>query len=369
MKTFVICTPEIKESAYNTKINVFNFCNTNIPVCVFHIEEQNSDAMTGNNVMVKVNAFSCNYRDRTLFLSFNKRCNILSGNDYQIYSPFGSEFVAEVIKIGPDVKTLKEGDRVIPDCHYNGLTNIVHEGVTTNYASQRIHVFNENKLIKIPESMPDEIAASFSIASQTAYSMKRKALLNDDCKVLVTSATSNTSLAITRTLRHENVSIYVTSSDEKNEKKLLDIGLDRFIPLKDFIHNNSKERMTDVQFDIVFDPFFDLNLNGIVNYIRHNGKYIYCGLCEQYERLDRSLLLFSENYKNVLTTCLIKNISIIGNCLGLRSDLEMALRDYCMGKYDIIIDSVYSGQDLLPFLERSFKSVSRFGKVVYKYND
>jgi len=63
-----------------------------------------------------------------------------------------------------------------------------------------------------------------------------------------------------------------------------------------------------------------------------------------------------------------KNIQIIGNCVGLARDLKDAIRDYQSGALKVIIDSVYTGTQVGAFLERTFNSPDRFGKVVYLYS-
>ena len=142
-------------------------------------------------------------------------------------------------------------------------------------------------------------------------------------------------------------------------------GVDQFIPAETLLKGGTNKFL----FDVVIDPFFDLYLNGVINHINFNGRYIFCGHYEQYLPLDKSKLLFEENYRGIFSKCIFKNISIIGNCIGLRSDLENAIKDYSDNKYNILIDSVYSGVDVIPFLERSYKDPSRVGKVVYSYTD
>ena len=40
-----------------------------------------------------------------------------------------------------------------------------------NHASKEFQIFHKAKLTKIPDSMPDETAASFSIGAQTTYAV------------------------------------------------------------------------------------------------------------------------------------------------------------------------------------------------------
>lgn len=362
MKTVAICTPHVKKVYPQSFIQKFSFCDIEIPVGLLPVESLNYDFQTRNDVLIEVKAFSCNYRDRTLLLGFYNKCKNLSGQGKIMYSPFGSDFMAIVKKTAPQVKDLKVGDRVIPNCHYYDLSSIAI-GVPTNYASQRKHVFHEEKLIKVPDSMPDEVAASFSINSQTAYSMVRKASIKTGENVLVTAPTSNTSLSVIKALKNKDCTVFATSINQKQEEFLLSWGVDQFIPAEKL----REEGGNKILFDVVFDPFYDLYLTGVINHMNFNGRYIFCGLCEQYMDLDKSQLLFEEDYKSVFRNCISRNIAIIANCIGLRSDLEDAIRDYTDKKYDVLIDSVYTGTDVIPFLERSYKDSSRTGKVVYSY--
>jgi len=365
MKTVAICSSNVRKIYSESSVRKFLFCDMEIPIGILPVEPPDYDFSTDNDVLIEVKSFSCNFRDRALLLGFNHKCKMLSNHGKIMYSPFGSEFVAIVKKIAPNVKSLKVGDRVIPNCHYYDLSSVCI-GVPTNYASQRMHAFHEEKLIKVPDSMPDEVAASFSIASQTGYSIIRKTSIREGDNVLVTAPTSNTSLAIIKALKNKGCKIFATSSNHKNnEAFLMNWGVDQFLLAETLLKGDTNK----ILFDVVIDPFYDLYLNGVINHINYNGRYIFCGFCEQYSTLDKSKLLFEEDYKGVFTKCIDKNISIIGNCIGLRSDLEDAIKDYSDNKYDILIDSVYSGEDVIPFLERSYKDSSRTGKVVYRYTD
>jgi hypothetical protein len=72
--------------------------------------------------------------------------------------------------------------------------------------------------------------------------------------------------------------------------------------------------------------------------------------------------------KNILLTVLIKNLHIIGNCLGTTEDLRDAIRDFALDSFRVVIDTVFTGDRVGPFLDRTYNSRERFGKVVYRYN-
>ena len=74
------------------------------------------------------------------------------------------------------------------------------------------------------------------------------------------------------------------------------------------------------------------------------------------------------NHGEIMTHAIIMNISLIGNCLGIDEDYDLALNNYISNKSKPIIDSVYSEKEGKEFINRTFNSKKRFGKVVLKYN-
>lgn len=73
-----------------------------------------------SKVFIKMQAFSCNYRDKGLILAFARICKP------NAYCFVGSEFVGEVVAVGSDVMAFRPGDRVIgnnswPDSGVEGV--------------------------------------------------------------------------------------------------------------------------------------------------------------------------------------------------------------------------------------------------------
>jgi len=368
MKTIAICNNQIKRLQPDSAF--FEFLLKGERILVGIIETPPTDYeeyIPDKRVLVKVKAFSCNYRDKSLMLNFHKMCEKKSSQLQYLYSPFGSEFVAEVIKAGPDVTELKTGDRVIPDGTYPFRTDNLQGGLPTNYASQRLHVFEENQLIKIPALIPDPEAASFTIASQTVYSMTRKLGISKGSNVLITSATSNTSLAAISRLKAEGVKIYTITSRMSYEKELLALGVDKCIPFDALDNDSIDQYVGNARFDFVIDPFVDVYLHKVIRYMNYNSKYIFCGLYKQHH-LFEPLNMPKEN-TGIALSCISKNISIIGNCLGEKRDLLDAIKDFTDGRYEVMIDSICKGNEILPFLEKTFHLSPRLGKVVYQYHD
>ncbi|MBD2395830.1 zinc-binding alcohol dehydrogenase family protein [Cyanobacterium aponinum FACHB-4101] len=322
-----------------------------------------------DHVLIKIKGFSCNYRDKTLILQ-----TATAGVDNR-FNAVGSDWVAEVVDFGSNVTDLQKGDRIInnnayPDSGVKGL----FEGVPTNHGSKEYRVLHRAKLMKIPPQMPDEVAAAFSIGAQTTYSMIRRLTLSQGENVLVTAAKSNTSLFAIQGLQKHNVNVYASTTSRKFEQELLDMGVKKVV----LIDPNSPKLMSEetiaslkqeiTGFDGIIDPFFDVHCDKLIPALNVWGRYITCGLYNQYSHLT------GEEFNSIgltptsMVNMMINNIQIMGNCIGLTSDLEDAIADYVSGKLKVNIDSVFTGNQVAEFFERTYNAKDRFGKVVYCYD-
>jgi NADPH:quinone reductase-like Zn-dependent oxidoreductase len=118
----------------------------------------------------------------------------------------------------------------------------------------------------------------------------------------------------------------------------------------------------------VIDPYYDLHLSRVLDVMAVGGRYITCGLYDQYLGLIKKDGAPEYRTSRELYTMMLKNLQVFGNCIGLTSDLEKASQDFAAGKLDVVIDSVYSNGLAAEFLDRTFNSKDRFGKVIYQYD-
>ena len=332
-------------------------------------EFRKGEANNEFRVLVHVRAFSLNYRDKNLIFSMATQ-----GPENGFYV-VGSEFVAEVLKVGPGVTGLIAGDRVIGDNRYpsSGWDGLA-PGVPTNHASKEIQIFHQAKLLKIPDSMPDGVAAAFSLGAQTTYSMIRRLEMFEGANVLVTSAKSNTSLFAINALKKRNLNVYTTSTSKRFENELKRVGVKELVVIPSDCQSFVKDQGIAAVvnrcggFHFVIDPYFDLHFSRVLDVMAVGGKYITCGLYDQYLSLIQKPAPPSDRTGRELVTVMFKNLEIIGNCLGLTSDLQEAVDDFNAGSLDVVVDSVFSGAQTSQFLARTYNSKDRFGKVVYQYN-
>lgn len=379
MKQVVICSPGLKEKmSKNPTIQTISMDDYPVTVGLLVIDDEKFDENLPQNenlVLVRKRAFSCNYRDKAIIFSAAHKCN--SSNASLMYNPVGSDFVADVVAKGKAVTSLEIGDRVIPNDHYPFVLSAeTHPGIPSNYASKEYEVFHSVKLMKIPAQMSDEVAASFTIGAQTAYSMVRKLEVKPEHKILVTSAKSNTSLYAIAALKQYGANVYATSTSESFKKELLDMGVNEVFIIDpksaSFLDHKGIADLVNSTggFNGVIDPFFDLHIGKLIDTMTHFGRYVSCGFYNQYTHIiGKEFIYKGDDLSNILTGMVVKNISLMGNCLGLTSDLQKAIDDHVSGKFDVLIDAVYSEGEETEFFNRTYNAKDRWGKVVYKYNN
>lgn len=324
---------------------------------------------TRHSVLVEVDAFSCNYRDRALVL---RAARDLPADRWY---PIGSEFVARVAAVGADVTSLAPGTRVIPDGAWPGGKDR-RGGLPTNHGSRGVQVLPDHALVAVPEAMPDEVAAGFTIGAQTSYSMLRVLDLAPDSRLLVTAAGSNTSLFALQAARNAGHHVTAMTSTDRFVDRLADLGADDVLVVDRGVRELREH--PDVaahvarhgRFHAVVDPFFDVHLAGVLPLLTYGGRYVTCGFAEQSSALTGRAVanLAHASLTDVMTAAMVGGHHLIGNCLGTTDDLRRALRDHASGRLDPVVDTVHTDGDAAGFLERTFTAPGRFGKVVYRHD-
>lgn len=370
MNSIIIGHPDVFASEKVSDNQVVSIAGVDISIGIIETEQPVFyPELNPSKVLVKKLAFSCNYRDKGACLQIFNSCLKSSTTEHLIYSGFGSEFVAEVLSVGINVTTLAPGDKVIPNGAYPQKRVRTSPGLPTNFSSERFSIFDEEQLVKVPQSFDNMVAASLTIAGQTIYSIIRRAEIQKGQSVLLTAASSNTSLFAMKALKNEGVNIVgLTSSPDKIDT-LKALGYPHVVMSPQFDPEPLQKLTNEFGgFDIIIDPFSDLYLSQVVNYMNFYSKYFTCGIYRQSPAFDKSNLEGNSGVDaSLLSKILFRNISIIGNCLGTKQDLEKAVADVTERKIDIIIDSFFSGYEYGNFFKRTFSDSARVGKVVYVY--
>ncbi|MEK4002882.1 alcohol dehydrogenase catalytic domain-containing protein [Bacillus sp. FSL K6-2822] len=361
MRSLVAINPSKKNSMDYTELGIVKFGQEDILFGTVELEQPFFDTEDPKNreyVLVRVTAFSCNYRDKALLLN---NYNSIKGSD-RLFVPFGSEFSANIVAIGKDVHEFKVGDSVMSDCSYpdSGKQGVL-PGIATNFASLGWLRLHKKKIIKIPKSLSDSEAACFSLGSQTASGMiRRSGILENGGNPLVFSARSSTSLFIIQQLLSYGITPICLSTSEWSDEEIQKIYPSR-VELVSNAMNGASSDIVKQKITHVFDPFFDMNIGDALYYLQTGGTYVTCGLRDQHPLLSNNTPSDAEPMvRGALQMSIFKNVSILGNCLGSKEDLEKAIQL----QNKIIIDQEYQLEKGVDFVQRSFFDSSRFGKCV-----
>ena len=323
------------------------------------------DPAHAGDVLVRVHAFSCNYREKGRLLQAARRAE---GG----YLVLGSEFAGTVVGTGAAVDDLQPGDRVFG----NGAVDVVlaHPGLSTQRASQELQILPRAKLMRFPATMPFETAAAFSVGAQTAYSMVRRLRPPRGAQIAVTAASSNTSLFVIQALvaRGHTVHALTTSAAAAPRLRALGVRDCCVLPRTGEVEPALLAYLAQhgmAKFDAVVDPFMDIYLRKLVRHVQRGGSYITCGVYRQFSEdepdafMEQGLPL-----AEVFSLIIRKNISLIGNNLGTTGDLVEALADHCAGRLPVPLDSVTGPGGLADFVQRTWLAPGRNGKVVFAYD-
>lgn len=372
MKTLSLINTNLVSDSDIQLLSPVNLAGTDLHLGIVEVDEPHVDPNHEDNrnfVLVKVDAFSCNYRDKALILKSALKMAGSTGVDSLPFAFFGSDFVGRIIKKGTDVDHFDIGDRVIPDCAYpEPPFPSVAPGVVTNEASKGWLRLHKSKLIGIPDFMDDEIAASYSIGGQTSTSMIRKTGVQKGEKALVLSSRSNTSMFILNGLISKGIeTTALTTSDWSEDEKRL-ISPTRLFKIERGAADWSE--YSDLgKFDVIFDPYFDLHLINAIDLLEQGGRYITCGYKNQHphfvEASDRKT--DSERIHKSMLTLTINNLSIIGNCIGTSDDLNKSIEKFDPNKFIVPVDNTYSIENGDKFIDRTYNRNTRLGKAVLIY--
>jgi len=328
-----------------------------------------NDPTHANHVLLKVGAFSCNYRERGIFEAYLQRA------DARSFIPVGSEICAEVVEAGARVESLAPGDRVMFDNSYpEPLAAHLAPGVPSNHCSQRYLVVDWRSCVRVPEGMDEDHAACFALNAQTIFGMLRRGSFKATDRVLIPAGRSNVSLMALAAAAAQGAACTVVTSSEDSVQTLRALGAEHVVLWStresgllgcEELHELTR---SDGDYDLVLDPCADAHMMEVAKFMGMLGRYVTCGMATQTSRdvaLARSAA--EESRLAFYSRMISKNLSFIGNCLGDTEDLRSAIQMYRDGRLKLHLDSSYSRGEEIAFLQRTFNSRGRLGKVAYRF--
>jgi NADPH:quinone reductase-like Zn-dependent oxidoreductase len=213
--------------------------------------------VSGDGVKVKVKAAGLNFPD-TL---------IIEGK-YQIkpelpFSP-GGEMAGEIIEVGPDVKNLKPGMRVM------GLTGY------GSFAEEM--VIGESRVIPVPDGMKDETAAAFSMVYGTSYhALKQRANIQPGETLLVLGASGGVGLAAVELGKAMGAKVIAAASSDDKLQVAKEAGADDLINYTDEDLKEALKSRYPQGIDVIYDPVGDRFTEPALRNMAWNGRFLIVG--------------------------------------------------------------------------------------------
>lgn len=184
-------------------------------------------------VLVRIKAASLNYRDLLVARGTYGR-SALPTNLIPL-----SDGAGEVVAVGADVKHFKQGDRVAGIFHQNYLAGEITDEVLGSSLGGDIdgvlaefRVFEEHGLVKIPEHLSYEEAATLPCAAVTAWNALFGLRRIGPGDTVLTLGSGGVSVFALQFAHHAGARVIATSSSDEKLLRLKELGADELINYK-----------------------------------------------------------------------------------------------------------------------------------------
>jgi len=215
-----------------------------------------------NEVLVEIRATAANFVDL-----------LVIGGQYQFLPelPFvpGKLPAGVVVEVGPAVKQLKVGDRVLTMAEQGGYAELI--------------AVPESQCYRLPERMPFVAAAAMALAFDTAwFALRDRARYQVGDTVLVLGATGGVGLAAVQLAKAMGAKVLAGVSSWDKADIARDAGADVVIdlarsPLYDSLREQVYEVTSNRGADIVLDPVGADVFDAAIRAVAWRGRYVVIG--------------------------------------------------------------------------------------------
>jgi len=231
-------------------------CNDFGPIQNIEYKDVNEPVIQDESVIINVKSVGVNFPD-----------GLLVQGKYQLKpdTPFipGMEVAGEIVKIGPNVSSLKIGDRVAALSQLSG------------YAEQA--VIQEKSVFKIPSKMSfDDSCALLCAYGTSHYALKQRANLKKNELLVVLGASGSTGIAAIQIGKIMGAKVIAVSSNSEKQKIAKDNGADISIG-----YDNLKEELKSISngkgIDVIFDPVGGDIFDTVARTMARSGRLLVIG--------------------------------------------------------------------------------------------
>jgi len=309
-----------------------------------------------NEVLVKFHAASLNYRD-LMFVNgvYNPKAKLPA-------VPF-SDAAGEVTAVGSNVTRWKVGDRVCPIFTQGWIEGEPSfqknratlgagalDGVLREYGA-----FDENGLVRIPEHLSFEDAATLPCAAVTAWDALVDSGRLKAGQTVLALGTGGVSIFALQLAKMHGARVIITSSSDEKLERAKKLGADETINYKSAPDWDKEvlSRTNKIGVDHVIEVGGAGTLSKSLNSARVGGHVALIGV------------LASGNDFNPLSV-LMKNVRLQGILVGSRKMFEDMNSAIEANKLKPVIDKTFGFEEVREAL-KYMESGSHFGKIVIKF--
>lgn len=309
-----------------------------------------------NEVVVKFHAASLNYRD-LMFVKgvYNPKAKLPA-------VPF-SDGAGEVVAVGGSVTRWKVGDRVCPiftQGWIEGSPSVQKNRATLGAGAmdgvlREYGAFNESGLVKIPEHLSFEEAATLPCAAVTAWDALVDSGHLKAGQTVLALGTGGVSIFALQLAKMHGARVIITSSSDEKLERAKGLGADETINYRN-AQDWDKEvlnRTDKVGVDHVIEVGGTGTLARSLNAVRVGGHVALIGV------------LASGGDFNPLSV-LMKGVRLQGIFVGSRQMFEDMNSAIEAGKLKPVIDKTFAFEEAREALEY-MESGSHFGKIVIRF--
>lgn len=316
--------------------------------------ERETPQPRANEVLVRMHAASLNYRDLMMIKgTYNPRLKMP-------LVPF-SDGAGEVVEVGSEITKWKVGDRVCPIFMQGWLGGGIDAakartalGGDTNGVLREYAAFDENGLVRTPDHLTDEEAATLPCAAVTAHNalMVSGSIKPDDAVLL--QGTGGVSIFALQFASVIGCRTIITSSDDEKLRLAKELGATDLINYKETPDwDNKVLELTEKRgVDHVVEVGGAGTLQKSLTAVRTGGHIAVIGVLSGAGEINP-------------ITVLMKAVKMQGIYVGSRQMFEDMNRLICQHDLKPVIDRVFEFEEAVGAL-KYMESAAHFGKIVIK---
>ncbi len=321
------------------------------------IAERDEPTPNKDEVLVQIRAASLNYRDLMMVKGFYNP---------KLKTPLVplSDGAGEVVAVGENVTKWKTGDRVCPIFMQGWLDGAVDfqkartalggdlDGVLREFA-----VFSENGLVRIPDHLSFEEAATLPCAAVTAHNaLMVSGNIKPDCAVLL-QGTGGVSIFALQFASSYGARTIITSSSDEKLKRAKELGASDLINYKEREDwDKAVLELTEKHgVDTVVEVGGAGTMQKSLNAVKVGGNVAVIGVLAGAGEFD-------------LRSVLMKAVKMQGIFVGSRQMFEDMNRLICQHTLKPVIDKVFEFGEVREAL-KYMESGEHFGKIVIKVGE